>query len=193
MLKIGVTGGIGSGKSTVCHLFAQFGATVYDSDNRAKALMNSDTALRSAICTLFGTEAYNEQGLDRAYVAQQVFGHADRLSALNAVVHPAVACDFQAWAEQQSSPYVIQEAAVLFESGADRHLDKVVNVEAPESLRVTRTCRRDGIPAAEVERRMRHQLSDAERRARADYTITTDESQLLIPQVLALHELFCTL
>ena len=120
MIKIGITGGIGSGKSTVCRAFAQLGVPVYDSDSRARRLMNEDVALKAAVSGLFGDGAYDADGLNRKYVAGRIFSDGTLRERLNAVVHPAVAEDFARWAERQQGPYVIEEAAILFESGAYR-------------------------------------------------------------------------
>ena len=134
MIKIGITGGIGSGKSTVCRAFAQLGVPVYDSDSRARRLMNEDVALKAAVSGLFGDGAYDADGLNRKYVAGRIFSDGTLRERLNAVVHPAVAEDFARWAERQQGPYVIEEAAILFESGAYRQMDKVVTVTAPEPV-----------------------------------------------------------
>lgn len=187
MIKIGVTGGIGSGKSTVCRVFSLLGIPCYDSDAEAKRLMNTDRDLAARIRSLLGSGAYTEQGLDRAYVSARVFGHPELLQRLNAIVHPAVEHDFARWAEEQQAPYVIEESAILFESGADRLMDRTVAVVAPESVRIRRVCRRDGRDEQAVRARIAHQMSDEERIRRADYVLRADERELLIPQILDLH------
>lgn len=187
MIKIGVTGGIGSGKSTVCRVFSLLGIPYYDSDAEAKRLMNTDSELAARIRSLLGPGAYTEQGLDRAYVSARVFGHPDRLQRLNAIVHPAVEHDFARWAEAQQAPYVIEESAILFESGADRLMDRTVAVVAPEEVRIRRVCRRDRREEQAVRARIAHQMSDEERIRRADYVLRADERELLIPQILELH------
>ena len=166
MIKIGITGGIGSGKSTVCRAFAQLGVPVYDSDSRARRLMNEDVALKAAVSGLFGDGAYDADGLNRKYVAGRIFSDGTLRERLNAVVHPAVAEDFARWAERQQGPYVIEEAAILFESGAYRQMDKVVTVTAPEPERIRRTCLRDGVAPEAVRARMAAQIDEAERIAR---------------------------
>lgn len=171
MIKIGVTGGIGSGKSTVCRLFAARGAALYDSDSEAKRLMNDDPDLRARIVGTFGAECYTETGLNRAVLAQKVFGHPEQLQRLNAIVHPAVIADFRAWAGRQTGDYVVLESAILFSSGLDREVDRTVAVLAPESLRIERTCRRDGADEAAVRSRMAAQASDDFLRERADYCL----------------------
>lgn len=187
MIKIGVTGGIGSGKSTVCRVFSLLGIPCYDSDAEAKRLMNTDRDLAARIRSLLGSGAYTEQGLDRAYVSARVFGHPELLQQLNAIVHPAVEHDFARWAEEQQAPYVIEESAILFESGADRLMDRTVAVVAPESVRIRRVCRRDGRDEQAVRARIAHQMSDEERIRLSDYVLRADERELLIPQILDLH------
>ncbi|MEG1404991.1 MAG: dephospho-CoA kinase [Alistipes sp.] len=169
MIKVGITGGIGSGKSTVCRLFAQRGVAVYDSDAAAKRLMSE--ALRPQIIALFGAAAYDGGQLDRAYLARRVFGDPQALSALNDVVHPAVKADFEAWCGQQQGDYVLLESAILFESGFDALVDRTLAVLAPLEVRMERTCRRDDVCEEEVRRRMAAQMSDDEQAARADYTV----------------------
>ena len=184
MKKIGITGGIGSGKSTVCRVFAILGAAVYDSDREARRLMNRDPQLIMRISSLFGPEAY------RSYVAAAVFNDPALLAQLNGIVHPAVAADFQQWSLQQHAPYVIEESAILFEAGADRQMDATVAVVAPEELRIRRTCLRDGTDETAVRARIARQMGDEERVSRADHVLIADESRLLIPQIIELHNLF---
>lgn len=173
MTRVGVTGGIGSGKSTVCELFARSGVPVYDSDSRARELMNGgDGKIRRAVTSLLGPGAYRENMLDGAFVAGRVFADRMLLASLNAIVHPAVAEDFEAWAMAKGDfPYVVLESAILFESGFWRLVDRVVTVSAPEQVRLERVCRRSGISREEVMRRMANQLSDSERERRADHII----------------------
>ena len=160
MMKVGITGGIGSGKSTVCHLFARLGVAVYDSDAGAKRLMTEDAELRRRITDRFGAEAYADGTLNRTYLAGRVFSEAQALADLNAIVHPAVRADFAAWAERQEGDYVILESALLFDAGFDACVDRTVAVLAPEALRIERTCRRDGCGADQVVRRIAAQLDD---------------------------------
>lgn len=188
MMKVGITGGIGSGKSIVCRIFTLLGIPVYDSDSRAKELMNRDPKLIAGIKGLFGEDAYRDGQLDRKYVASRVFEHPRQLEALNALVHPAVKKDFRQWAERQKAPYVIEENAILFEGGFYRDMDKTVAVSAPEALRIRRTRLRDGVTEEAVRMRIANQMSEQERLARVDYILYSDEEQLLIPQVLRLHE-----
>jgi dephospho-CoA kinase len=192
MKKIGITGSIGSGKSTVTKLFATLGVPAYDADSRAKTLMVSSPALISNIQKLFGAEAYLSDGsLNRPFIAQQAFHNKHLLTQLNALVHPAVFDDFDQWCAQQSSAtYVIKEAALMFESDSYKQLDEVIVVTAPEELRIQRTIARDGLTAEAVIARMKNQLSEDEKRKRAQYEIINDEQHLLIPQVLKLHVSF---
>lgn len=190
MMKIGITGGIGSGKSTVCRLFAARGIAVYDSDREAKRLMTDDAALRAGIEARFGAGTYCDGRLDRAKLAACVFADAAALADLNALVHPAVMADFAAWAERQAGPYVVLESAILFEAGLESQVDHTVAVLAPAELRVQRACRRDGCDEAAIRRRMAAQLGDDELCARADYTIVNILEQELEPAVAQLDGRF---
>lgn len=179
MLRVGITGGIGSGKSRVCALLAGRGVPVYDTDSHARELMNSDVEIRKEVAALFGPAAYGgaSSTLDRAYVASRAFGDKTMLAKLDGIVHPAVARDFERWAQSHSGfPYVVMECAILFESGFNRLVDKTVTVSAPEDLRIGRVAERDGSDRRRVAERISHQLSDGEREARADYVIHNDES-----------------
>lgn len=169
MIKIGITGGIGSGKSTVCRLFAAKGVPVYDSDAAAKRLMTG--ILREPVEAHFGAEAYRNGELDRSYLAGIVFRDPQALADLDAIVHPAVMKDFEAWAAVQQAPYVVLESAILFEAGLESAVDRVVAVLAPVELRVERTCRRDRCDAEEVRRRIAAQADDDTLCAKADYTL----------------------
>ncbi|MBO5188270.1 MAG: dephospho-CoA kinase [Alistipes sp.] len=171
MLKIGVTGGIGSGKSTVCRLFAARGIAVYDTDAAAKRLMAEDAALRRAIEARFGEESYQEGALNRPWLARQVFGDEAALQALNRLVHPAVIADFERWATEQQSAYVVVESAILYEAGLDQAVDRVVAVLAPERLRIERAMQRDGATEEQIRSRIAAQLSDEELHRRADVSL----------------------
>ena len=194
MIRIGITGGIGSGKSTVCRLFGMLGIPVYDSDSRARALMNGDETLRRQIVALLGGEVYRDGTLDRQRVAERVFSDTSLLEALNRIVHPAVGRDFLAWADRYAEgkngtipPYVILESAILVESGFDRYVDRVVVVTAPEEVRVARTVERDGVSQEKVRARIAAQSGEQNRIARADRVIRNDDRESLIVQVEALH------
>lgn len=191
MLKIGVTGGIGSGKSTVCSIFKELGIPVYSADDAAKRLMVEDPELTQQIRRLFGDDAYLSDGsLNRKHIADLAFTDASLLTQLNQAVHPAVFRDFHHWSDTQKSPYVIKEAALMFESGSFRDLDFVVTVSAPRVLRLKRTMQRDGATKAQVEARMKKQWTENMRKSAADFIIKNDEEHPLIPQVMELHQKF---
>ena len=191
MYKVGITGGIGSGKSTVCQLFEQNGIAVYDSDARAKALMAESATLREQIVAAFGAECYNDQGLNRAYLAGRVFGDEVELRRLNGIVHPAVKDDFRRWADAQRGAYVVLESAILFESGFDTEVDTTLAVMAPMEERLRRTAERDGTDMEAIKRRMEHQLSDDELHARAARTIVNLRMDYLESDVEQLHKIYC--
>ena len=171
MRKIAICGGIGSGKSTVCRMFAERGAAIYDSDSRAKALMAESAELRAALVAEFGEECYEGGVLNRPYLAAKVFGSEEQLAKLNSIVHPAVKDDFLHWAEEQDSDYCILETAILFESGFDAVVDCSVAVLAPMPLRVQRAMERDGATKEQVEARIKAQMSDDELMRRANFAI----------------------
>jgi len=192
-LKVGVTGGIGSGKSLVCNIFAHLGAPVYDADSHAKRLMTEDKVLVEQIKAQFGKQAYASNGeLNREYLSREVFNNPLRLESLNRLVHPRVALDSQRWMnENANASYVIKEAALLFEAGSYKTLDKIIVVTAPETLRVNRVLNRDkSRTKADVLKIISSQMSEEEKISRADFLIRNDESTLVIPQVLKLHERF---
>lgn len=190
MLRIGITGGIGSGKSTVAKVFETLGIPVFYADEAAKELMNSDPILKEKIIHAFGKESYKDEKLDRQYLATLVFNDPEKLNLLNSIVHPATIEDAEKWMQQQTSPYSIKEAALIFESGAQKGLDHVIGVSAPEPLRILRTMNRDQITKAEVVARMNRQMDENVKMKLCDFIITNDEQELLIPQVIALHEKF---
>ena len=190
MMKVGITGGIGSGKSTVCRLFAQKGIAVYESDAAAKRLMQEDGALRRQLAGRFGEGTFRDGVLDRAYLAGIVFADPQALADLNALVHPVVMRDFDAWAARQEGSYVILESAILFEAGLEGCVDKTVAVLAPRELRIERTCRRDGCGADQVVRRIAAQLDDDALSARADYVVVNIFEEDLEPAVVKLDRIF---
>lgn len=192
MKCIGVTGGIGAGKSMVCQVFKSLGIPVYVADERAKWLTENDLILRTDIIRLLGTSAYDQAGhYNRAFVAAQVFDNADRLAALNALIHPRVMADTARWAAQQSAPYVVKEAALMRAAGDHNDLDAVVVVTAPLTLRIDRTRKRDPHRSeAEIRAIINRQITDEERLKLADYVIINDEKSLLIPQILLLDRQF---
>lgn len=191
MQRIGITGGIGSGKSSACRLFALYGVPVYDCDARAGELMDRDAALIRDITQLLGSQAYKDGKLDRAWVAGEVFGRDDRLRGLNALVHPAVGRDFERWAGGQQAPYIVMESAIIFESGIEALVDRVVAVSAPVELRIERTLQRSPqLTRQAVLDRMARQMDDRERAERADFEIVNDGTHSLIEQVARLHKRF---
>ena len=190
MKKIAICGGIGSGKSTVCQMFAERGVAIYDSDSRAKALMNESEPLRNALMAEFGAECYEGGVLNRPYLAQRVFASPEQLAKLNAIVHPAVKSDFLAWADMQSGDYVILESAILYESGFDALVDKVVAVLAPLPLRVERAMQRDGASREQIEARIKAQMSDDELMARADFAIVNFQLEDVEKDVVELNHRF---
>lgn len=189
MLKVGITGGIGSGKTTVCRIFASLGIPVYNADQRAKWLMTNDPDLVTAIKKLFGPQAYYENGqLNRQYLSDIIFAEPEKRRQLNALVHPAVWKDGDHWNEtHRDAPYTLKEAALFFESGGDKLVDKIIVVTAPEELRIKRVVRRDGTERASVQARMAAQMPQAEKVKRADFVIINDGARFLIPQVLQIH------
>ncbi len=186
-VRVGITGGIGAGKSIVSSVFEVLGVAQYDADTRAKWLMNNREDLITAITQLFGARAYNAGGLDRKYVAQSVFKDKLLLGKLNELVHPAVADDFDAWSEKQHAAYLLKEAALLFESDSYRTLDKIITVTAPETLRIARVSKRDGRSKEQIKSIMNHQMSEKEKLEKSDFVITNDGHHLVIPQVLSVH------
>jgi dephospho-CoA kinase len=192
-LRVGVTGGIGSGKSLVCKIFSLLGAPTYDADSRARKLMTSDALLVDQIKKTFGLQSYHSDGsLNREYLSKEVFNNPLRLEELNKLVHPRVALDSEQWiTENAASPYVVKEAALLFEAGSNKTLDKIIVVTASENLRVARVISRDQSKTkADVLKIIHSQMSQEKKVDLADFVIRNDESELVIPQVLKLHERF---
>lgn len=192
-LKVGITGGIGSGKTTVCKIFETLGIPVYYADERAKWLMVNDPDLIKDIKVLFGEAAYNsEDHLNRKYISDIVFNNPEKLNQLNSLVHPAVAKDGSAWNQAQVGvPYTLREAALIYEAGINKHLDYVIVVTAPLELRIQRVMQRDQIPREAVEARIDKQMPEEEKVRLGDFVIVNDGEQALIPQVLAIHQKLC--
>ena len=185
---IGLTGGIGSGKSTIAKIFAQLGIPVLDADATAKAIMNEDRSVKTKLIELFGDEAYKENQLNRPYIAQLVFEDAFKLQQLNAIIHPITIQYARDWASKQTAPYVIKEAALFFESGSSEGVEKIIGVTAPKHIRIQRVIQRDQITREDVIKRMEHQLEDSLKMKLCDWVIQNDDFHLLIPQVLAIHK-----
>jgi dephospho-CoA kinase len=189
MLKVGITGGIGSGKSTVSRIFELLGIPVYYADTAAKEIMQTDEALKLAVKEHFGADIYGPDGkLDRAALGKIVFNDKDKLELLNSIVHPATIRHSDEWANRQTSPYVIKEAALLYESGSFQYLDKIIGVFAPQPMRIERVMKRDHVTREEVLARINKQIDDNIKMRLCDYVIHNDEQQMVIPQVLALHQ-----
>jgi len=188
VLRVGLTGGIGSGKSTVAQIFEVLGIPVYYADIAAKKIMNEDEGVRSAITIIFGEQAFANNILDRKYISSIVFSDPAKLQQLNALVHPATKKDGEVWMQQQTSPYAIHEAALIFEAKVSDRLDLVIGVSSPLELRIKRAMERDKVGREEVLKRMEQQLNEEVKMSKCDFVLINDEQQLLIPQVLELHE-----
>lgn len=194
MLKIGLTGGIGSGKSTVARVFKVLGAQVYRADIEAKRLMNTDENLKNKIIKLFGEEAYHDGKLNSPFIASLVFNDSEKLNRLNAIVHPAVHYDFNHWADYLSSQvYIIEEAAILFETGFYKDFDYMVMVYAEDELRIKRVMERDKVERNKIIERMSNQMDQDRKKELSDFVIFNNENDLIIPQVLSLHHKFISL
>ncbi|MEN8203336.1 MAG: dephospho-CoA kinase [Bacteroidota bacterium] len=188
MIQVGLTGGIGSGKTLVCSVLEKFGVAVYYADEEARRLMNTDPGLMRQIEELFGQEAYRNGTLDRGLLAGRVFDDSPMLAKLNALVHPAVREHYSNWVELQADvPYVVEEAAILFESGSDRYMDMNVLIWADKEERIQRVMQRDGVSRDQVEKRMHMQISEEEKKRRADIVIYNDGREMLLPQIIKLH------
>jgi dephospho-CoA kinase len=189
-IKVGITGGIGSGKSTVSKIFSILGIPIYSADDRAKRLMIEDSVLKEKIIAAFGKESYSESGqLNRPFLAKTVFSDPKKVKQINEFVHPAVGNDFNSWANAQSSPYVLKEAALIFETGGQNLLDYVINVSAPLRIRVSRVMMRDPDRSeTQINQIIDQQLPDEEKNELSDFVIKNVDNKLLIPQVLKIHE-----
>ena len=191
MLKIGITGGIGSGKTTICRVFEALSIPVFNADEVAKMIMVTDRDLVEGIKARFGEKAYFNNGeLNRKFLSDIVFNDSQALQSLNQLVHPAAIRAFNEWALKQNSKYCLHEAAILFESGAYKSCDQSILVYAPEDLRIQRVLKRDGIREQEVRARIDKQMPEEEKRKLADFVIVNDEKTAIIPQVLKLHHQF---
>ena len=185
---IGLTGGIGAGKSVVAKIFATLGIPVFNADDAAKQMMQTSPTIKAKLIEQFGSSIYNESGLDKEKLAGIVFNDPFQLQLLNAIVHPVTIQAAKDWAAKQTSPYVIKEAALIFESGASDGLFKVIGITAPLSLRIHRVMKRDSVTKEQVESRMQHQISDTIKMRLCDYVIENNNQQMLIPQVLELDK-----
>ena len=190
MLKIGLTGGIGSGKTTVSKIFSVLGIPVFYADDIAKTIMNENEDLKQSIIHLFGNEAYINDQLNRKYIASIVFKDKYKLDQLNALVHPVTIAAADKWMREQTTAYIIKEAALMFEAGAAAHLDYVIGVYAPQYLRLQRVMHRDGAIREDVLARMNRQLDETIKMKLCDFVVVNDEQQAVLPQVLSLHKKF---
>lgn len=192
MIKVGLTGGIGSGKSTVAQVFKTLGIPVFDADIVAKRIMEEDKLLVASIKQAFGDESYIGDKLNRKYIADIVFKDKYQLELLNSLTHPATIKAAEDWMAVQTSPYCIKEAALLFEAGTAGGLDIIIGVQAPDALRIKRVMQRDGITRQEVLNRMGKQIEQDIKMRLCDYVITNDEQRLLIPQIIEIHQKIIT-
>lgn len=195
-LQVGITGGIGSGKSLVCKIFFAVGIPVYDADYRAKWVMNHHPLLKRDIIAVFGEQAYTaNQELNRPYLASQVFNDSKKVALLNSLVHPRVGEDYATWVQANARyPYLVKEAALLYEAGSYQLLNKIITVSAPLDIRIQRIRKRDPQRTIkEIEAIIARQMPEEEKLQRADFIIYNDESRLLIPQVLSLHQQFLSM
>lgn len=192
MLKVGITGGIGSGKSLIAKIFSELGVVVYDADFYAKDLMQNNEKVTKKIKLVFGNEAYDNGKINRNFIAQKIYRNKDLLEAINNIVHPAVALHFNEWCTKQTTRYVIKEAAIMFESGANAGLDFIVTVSSPLKLRMNRTLNRDGMTVEKFNAIVKNQLTDEQRNSKANLVLINDETKLLLPEVLKLHHFLLT-
>lgn len=186
---IGLTGGIGAGKSMVAKIFATMGVPVLDADALAKDIMQNNASVKEQLLKAFGQEVYKEGVLDRSFLANIVFSDPAQLTVLNAIVHPVTIQASLDWAVAQESPYVIKEAALLFESGSNKGLEKIIGVQAPLGLRIQRIMNRDKTTPEAVSKRMANQMEESKKMKLCDFVITNDDKELVVPQVLAIHEI----
>ncbi|MFZ4260638.1 dephospho-CoA kinase [Sphingobacterium sp. HJSM2_6] len=190
-LKIGITGGIGTGKSLIARVFKLLGVPTYDADLEAKLIMTKSDEVRAQLIEVFGSEVYLEDGtLNRSWLADRVFSDSSQLTKLNAIVHPAVIQDAEDWAQKQTSLYSLKEAALLFESGSYRSLDYTILVVAPEDLRIKRVMARDHITEQAVRARMAKQMPEEDKATLADFILYNDSKHSIIEQVMELHHQF---
>jgi len=188
MLRIGLTGGIGSGKSYISDIFRHLGVKVFNADEIAKEILDSNFEVRIKLSKLFGEDIYIDEKFNRQEAAKRVFNDGELLRKMNAIVHPEVLTSFDSWAKSYSFlPYVMKEAAIIFESGANKFLDAVINISAPEDMRIRRVMIRDGASKDEVMARMEHQWSEKKRIDMADFVLVNDEESMLIPQIIKIH------
>lgn len=187
-MKLGITGGIGSGKTSVCRVFNVLGIPVFSADPEAQKIMNDDHLIRNGVNEIAGRDIYPEGKLDRMELASLIFNDSALLMKVNALVHPVVFDHFMRWAQEQTAPYVIMEAAILFESGASDLVDRVATIVAPVEERISRVTLRNKLTREQVMDRIRNQMTDEERIKRSDYVINNSENEMIIPVILHIHE-----
>lgn len=190
MIKVGITGGIGSGKTTVCKVFQILGVPIYFADIRAKVILDTNEEVKLKIINCFGNELLSDSGfVDRIKLAAFVFNSKEKLEKLNAILHPLVQIDFENWLKQHATyNYILKEAAILFESGSFKNLDSIITVIAPLDLRISRVMFRDDISKSQIESRIDKQISDEEKIKRSQFVIYNNEEDFLIPQILKIHK-----
>ncbi len=189
MIRVAVTGGIGSGKSVVCEVFDKIGIAVFNADYWAKHIMNNNTDVVKQLKKLLGNDVYRQNGmLDRKKMAEIIFSDTFMLEKVNSIVHPVVRNEFQSWSTKQTSAYVIQEAAIIFENKQASTFDKIILVTAPEKIRINRVTKRDRLKANDVQKRINNQLSDEIKKKKSDYIIINDNIQLIVPQILKIDK-----
>ena len=187
MLKVGLTGGLGSGKTTVSKIFASLGVPVFYADDVAKEIMNNNEDLKKELIQIFGKDAYTNT-LNRKYIADIVFKDAFKLEQLNALVHPLTIAAANTWMHQQTKPYAIKEAALMFEAGAGKNLDYIIGVYAPQFLRIKRAMLRDNASREQILSRINKQVDETLKMKLCDFVIVNDEQQAILPQVEKLHQ-----
>jgi len=193
MIKIGITGGIGSGKTTVCKYFEEIGIAVYYSDQEAKHLMQSNEIIIKKIISAFGEESYESNQLNREFIASKVFPNPEQLEKLNEIVHPVVINDFLNWSNNQAASYVILESALIFESKINCFLDKIICVTATDEQKIERISKRDQLSAIEIRRRIDSQMTDSDKEKLSDFVIISGDKNLMKERVFIIHEEICKL
>ncbi len=189
MIKVGLTGGIGSGKTTVCNVFKHLGIPVYHADIQARILSDTDGDIRKALSGLFGENIYTESGLNRKKLSEIIFVNSHLLQEVNAIIHPKVKEHFIKWIHGYSEmKYIIHEAAILFESGMNPLFDKIITVTAPESIRIARIMKREGVSENDVKNIINNQWPESKKREISDYMIMNDQKRLILPQILKIHD-----
>jgi len=186
-MKLGVTGGIGSGKTTVCRIFNVLGVPVFDADKAAKQIMDTDKNMMTSLNSIVGKDLYLTGTLNRTELAKLIFNNTTLLAKVNSLVHPAIYDLFKGWVTEQNTPYVILEAAILFESGGTKHLDRILSVVAPVEDRIKRVIKRNSLTKEEVLDRIRNQMEDEARIKLSDYVIVNSENEMIIPSIMRIH------